>query len=96
MSKYHEISISDPNTGHVEIYNTIREARDEARKMPYSPVYINLYDEYGIIDDIAIVNKTPAAQALRAIKSEKRSQASRENGKKGGRPRKLKANPKKS
>ena len=29
-----------------------------------------------------------AAQALRAIPSEKRAQASRENGKKGGRPRK--------
>ena len=28
------------------------------------------------------------AKALRAVKSEKRSAASRENGKKGGRPRK--------
>lgn len=33
--------------------------------------------------------KNTAAQALRAIPSEKRSQASRENGKKGGRPKKI-------
>jgi hypothetical protein len=31
--------------------------------------------------------KNPAAQALRAIPSEKRAQASRDNGKKGGRKR---------
>ncbi len=31
-------------------------------------------------------NKNPSAQALRAIPSDKRSAASRENGKKGGRP----------
>jgi hypothetical protein len=30
--------------------------------------------------------KNPAAVALRAIKSDKRSEASRENGRKGGRP----------
>lgn len=35
-----------------------------------------------------IVAKNPAAVALRAIPSEKRARASRENGKKGGRPKK--------
>lgn len=33
--------------------------------------------------------KNPAAVALGSIKSEKKAKASRENGKKGGRPRKV-------
>lgn len=37
--------------------------------------------------------KNAAAQALRAIPSEKRQQASRENGKKGGRPKKVQPEP---
>lgn len=34
--------------------------------------------------------KNAAAQALRAMPSEKRAEASRQNGKKGGRPKKVK------
>lgn len=36
-----------------------------------------------------MTTKNPAAVALRAIKSDRRSAASRENGKKGGRPKKV-------
>ncbi len=36
-------------------------------------------------------HKNKAAQALRAIPSKKRSEASRQNGKKGGRPKVKKA-----
>lgn len=41
-------------------------------------------------DECAEETKNPAAVALGSIKSEKKAQASRENGKKGGRPPKLK------
>jgi hypothetical protein len=54
MSKWNEISIADPNTGDVEVFQTIREARAAAKKRNYKPVYINLYDEEGIQDDIEI------------------------------------------
>ena len=54
MEKYDEISISDPDTGDVEVFQTIREAKTEAKKKKYRPVYIHLYDEMGIIDDIEI------------------------------------------
>lgn len=37
---------------------------------------------------LSLTPKNPAAQSLRSIKSDKRSAASRENGKKGGRPKK--------
>lgn len=37
------------------------------------------------------MNASEAARVLRAIPSEKRAQASRENGKKGGRPREWKS-----
>lgn len=40
-TKYHEISIADPITGHVEVYGTIAEARKAAKQKDYSPVYIN-------------------------------------------------------
>lgn len=36
-------------------------------------------------------NKNPAAVALGSIKSERKAAAARENGKKGGRPKKIKA-----
>lgn len=56
-TKWNEISIADPISGHVEIFSTIKEAKTFARKQDYSPVYINLYDEDGIVDDIEITNK---------------------------------------
>lgn len=37
--------------------------------------------------------KNPAAVALGSIKSKKKAQSSKENGKKGGRPKKLSVNP---
>lgn len=43
-------------------------------------------DRYAIIELVS--PQTAAARALRAIPSEARSAASRENGKRGGRPRK--------
>lgn len=39
---------------------------------------------------IGVMTKNPAAVALGSIKSKKKAKASRENGKKGGRPRKVK------
>lgn len=36
-----------------------------------------------------MLSKNPAAVALGSIKSKKKAKASRENGKKGGRPKKL-------
>lgn len=38
--------------------------------------------------------KNPAAVALGSIKSDKKAKSSRENGKKGGRPKKVKELPK--
>jgi len=37
------------------------------------------------------MNKNPAAVALGSIKTKKKAEAARKNGKKGGRPKKLKA-----
>jgi hypothetical protein len=52
--KWHEIAVSHPETGHVESFNSIREARTFAKKQDYTPVYIDLYDENGIQDDIRV------------------------------------------
>lgn len=47
--------------------------------------------ELFILSLVKYMTKNPAAVALGSIKSEKKAEASRQNGKKGGRPKTLKA-----
>lgn len=44
-----------------------------------------------VSEEMNIANRSAAAAMLRAIPSEKRAQTSRENGKKGGRPKTIKS-----
>lgn len=55
--RWDEITISNPDTGDQETFKTIAEAKKQAKKENYTPVYIDLYDEFGIVDDIRINNK---------------------------------------
>ncbi len=52
--KYDEIAINDPISGEVETFTSIRAARAAAKRKSYTPVYIDLYDENEIIDDIRV------------------------------------------
>src|SRR5689334_1942508 len=62
----------------------LKEIMDDPREV-FAVGDCDNYDEKGWCQGHA----KKAAQALRSIKSDKRTQASRENGKKGGRPKKV-------
>ena len=52
--KWHEIAVSHPETGHVDSFNSIKEARAFAKKQDYTPVFIDLYGDNGIEQDIRV------------------------------------------
>jgi len=62
------------------------EFREIARRLKHS--YGETLDPDQVLTEMNAANRSAAAAMLRAIPSEIRSQRSRENGKRGGRPRK--------
>lgn len=54
-----DYTITHPETGHQDTYDTLAEAKRMARKEDYTPVFIDEYDleENDIITDYRIDNK---------------------------------------
>jgi len=54
--EYDEITIMHPETGEMNSYSTVKQAKKAAKGMNYSPVFINLYNEIELVDEIKVTN----------------------------------------